>query len=78
MTYDSDEKSIYAASFVNNSGSNSVLHISDFNSEQDLLESVKQELMRYPLSTGWNTTGIDSDFAILNERCVKYSLANWI
>jgi hypothetical protein len=34
MTYDSDEKSIYAASFVNNAGSTRVLHISDFNSEQ--------------------------------------------
>ena len=71
LTYDSDEKSIYAASFVNNAGNTRVLHISDFNSEQYLLEAIKQEIIQYPLSIGWNTTGIDSDLAILNERYVK-------
>jgi DNA polymerase elongation subunit (family B) len=72
LTYDSEEKSIYAAAFVDNLGNSNVLHISDFNgSELDLLDFVKKEMLKYSLSIGWNTTGIDSDLAILNERCVK-------
>ena len=78
MIYDSDEKSIYAASFVNNMGSSKVLHITDFNSEQDLLSAIKQELMLYPMSMGWNTTGLDSDLTILNERCVKNGIQSHI
>lgn len=71
LTYDSDEKSIYAASFVDTTGKVKVLHVSDFNSEQDLLNAIKQELTQYTTSIGWNTTGIDSDLAIMNERCIK-------
>ena len=66
------KKASTQTAFVDNLGNSKVLHLSDFyGSELDLLDSIKKELLKYPLSIGWNTTGIDSDLAILNERCIK-------
>ena len=52
-------QTIYAAAFVDNHGNQKVLHISEFaNSEPDLLRAITYEILKYPASTGWYTTGI--------------------
>lgn len=44
LIYDSEEKSLYSAAFVDNFGNSKVLHISDFNgSELDLLDAINEE-----------------------------------
>jgi Bifunctional DNA primase/polymerase, N-terminal len=49
---------IYAAAFVDNHGNQRVLHISDFaNSEPVLLKAITDEILKYPISIGWYTTG---------------------
>lgn len=80
-----EEKSIYAASFVDNRGKGEVLHIADFdNSERLLLRAVTEKIKQYPLSVGWNTmgteqtNGTDSDLTVLNERFIKNSLPSII
>ncbi|HZD35617.1 MAG TPA: DNA polymerase domain-containing protein, partial [Nitrososphaeraceae archaeon] len=79
------EKSIYAASFVDNRDKGEALHIADFdNSEQPLLQAVTKKIKQYPLSVGWNTigteqtNGTDSDLTVLNERFIKNSLPSII
>jgi hypothetical protein len=52
-------RTIYAAAFVDNDGNRKVLHISDFaNSEPALLQAINEEILKYPASIGWYTTGI--------------------
>jgi hypothetical protein len=52
-------QTIYAAAFVDNRGNQKVLHISDFaNSEPALLQAITDEILKYPASMGWYTTGI--------------------
>jgi hypothetical protein len=52
-------QTIYSAAFVDNHGNQKVLHISDFaNSESDLLRAITEEILKYPASIGWYTTGI--------------------
>jgi hypothetical protein len=54
-----NDKIIYAAAFVDNHGNQKVLHISDFaGSEPALLQAITDELLKYPASLGWYTTGI--------------------
>jgi hypothetical protein len=54
-----NNRTIYAAAFVDNCGSQKVLHISDFaNSEPALLRAITDEILKYPASIGWYTTGI--------------------
>jgi hypothetical protein len=54
-----NNRTIYAAAFVDNHGNQKVLHISDFaNSEPDLLRAITEEILKYPASMGWYTTGI--------------------
>jgi hypothetical protein len=54
-----NNRTIYAAAFVDNRGNKKVLHISDFgNSEADLLQAITDEILKYPTSIGWYTTGI--------------------
>jgi hypothetical protein len=54
-----NNRRIYAAAFVDNHGNQKVLHISDFaNSEVNLLRAISDELLKYPASIGWYTTGI--------------------
>jgi hypothetical protein len=52
-------RTIYAAAFLDNHGNQKVLHISDFaNSERALLRAITDEILKYPASIGWYTTGI--------------------
>jgi hypothetical protein len=52
-------RTIYTAAFVDNHGNQKVLHISDFaNSEPALLQAITDEILKYPASVGWYTTGI--------------------
>ena len=54
-----ESQTIYAAAFVDNQGNQKVLHISDFaNSESALLQAIIDEILKYPASMGWYTTGI--------------------
>jgi hypothetical protein len=54
-------RTIYAAAFVDNHGNQKVLHISDFaGSEPALLRAITDEILKYPASIGWYTTGIVS------------------
>src|SRR5215211_5734283 len=54
-----ENRTIYAAAFVDNHGNQKVLHISDFgNSEPSLLRAITDEILKYPASIGWYTTGI--------------------
>jgi hypothetical protein len=54
-----NNRTIYAAAFVDNDGNQKVLHISDFaGSEPDLLQAITQEILKYSASIGWYTTGI--------------------
>jgi len=54
-----NDRTIYAAAFVDNHGNQKVLHISDFgNSEPALLQAITDEILKYPASIGWYTTGI--------------------
>ncbi len=61
-------------------GISKVLHISDFNnSEADLLRAIDNEIIKYPMSIGWYTTGIeamgnDSDLAVFDDRCFKNNI----
>ncbi len=56
---DTGDRSIYAAAFVDNHGNRKVFHISDFaNSEPDLLRAITNEILKYPASIGWYTTGV--------------------
>ena len=51
-------QTIYAAAFVDNHGKQKVMHISDFaNSEPGLLRAITEEILKYPASIGWYTTG---------------------
>jgi len=53
-----NDRTIYAAAFVDNHGNQKVLHISDFgNSEPALLQAITDEILKYPVSLGWYTTG---------------------
>jgi len=55
----SNNQTIYAAAFVDNRGNQKVLHISDFaNSEPALLQAITDEILKYPASIGWYSTGI--------------------
>jgi hypothetical protein len=55
----SNNQTIYAAAFVDSHGNQKVLHISDFgNSEPGLLHAITDEILKYPASIGWYTTGI--------------------
>jgi hypothetical protein len=50
---------IYAAAFVDNHGNQKVLHISDFgSSEPALLQAITDEILKYPASMGWYSTGV--------------------
>jgi hypothetical protein len=52
-------RTIYAAAFVDNLGNQKVLHIYDFgNSESELLRAITDEILKYPASVGWYTTGV--------------------
>jgi hypothetical protein len=54
-----NNQTIYAAAFVDNRGNQKVLHISDFgNSEPALLQAITDEILKYPASIGWYTTGV--------------------
>jgi hypothetical protein len=54
-----NDRTIYAAAFVDNHGNQKVLHISDFgNSEPALLQAITEEILKYPASIGWYSTGI--------------------
>jgi hypothetical protein len=54
-----NNRTIYAAAFVDNLGNQKVLHISDFgNSEPALLQAITDEILKYPASIGWYTTGV--------------------
>jgi hypothetical protein len=54
-----DNRAIYSAAFVDNHGNQKVLHISDFgNSEANLLQAITEEILKYPASIGWYTTGV--------------------
>ena len=56
---DTGSRTVYAAAFVDNRGNQKVLHISDFaNSEPYLLRAITDEILKYPASVGWYTTGI--------------------
>jgi hypothetical protein len=53
------EQTIYAAAFVDNRGNQKVLHISEFgNSEPALLQAITDEILKYPASIGWYSTGV--------------------
>jgi hypothetical protein len=55
-----NNQTIYAAAFVDNRGNQKVLHISDFgNSEPALLQAITDEILKYPASMGWYSTGIN-------------------
>jgi hypothetical protein len=52
-------QTIYTAAFVDNHGNQKVLHISDFaNSEANMLQAITDEILKYPASIGWYSTGI--------------------
>jgi hypothetical protein len=52
-------QTIYSAAFVDNNGNQKLLHISDFaGSETKLLQAITDEILKYPASIGWYTTGI--------------------
>jgi hypothetical protein len=54
----SNNRTIYAAAFVDNHG-NQKVHNSNFgNSEPDLIRAITDEILKYPASLGWYTTGI--------------------
>lgn len=54
-----NNRTIYAAAFVDNRGNQKVLHISDYgNSEPALIWAIREEILKYPASIGWYTTGI--------------------
>ena len=56
---DTGNQTIYAAAFVDSHGNQKVLHISDFgNSEPGLLHAITDEIVKYPASIGWYTTGV--------------------
>jgi hypothetical protein len=55
-------RTVYAAAFVDNSGNQKVLHISDFgSSEAALTQAITDEILKYPVSMGWNTAGMDRE-----------------
>jgi hypothetical protein len=59
MDDDTGNRTIYAAAFVDNHGNQKVLHISDYaNSEPALVRAITDEILKYPASAGWYTTGI--------------------
>jgi hypothetical protein len=59
---DNNNRTIYAAAFVDNCGNQKILHISDFgNSESALLQAITNEILKYPASIGWYTTGISRE-----------------
>lgn len=58
-----NNRTIYAAAFIDNHGNSRVLHLSDFvkssdKPERQLLLNINQELLRYDMSIGWYSTGI--------------------
>jgi len=54
-----NNRTIYTAAFVDNRGNQKVLHISDYgNSEPALIRAIREEILKYPASIGWYTTGI--------------------
>jgi hypothetical protein len=62
-------QTIYAAAFVDNHGNQKVLHISDFaDSESALLQAITDEILKYPASMGWYTTGIGRGSSSNNVR----------
>ena len=64
-----NNRTIYAAAFVDNRGNQKVLHISDFaNSEPALLKAITDEILKYPASLGWYTTGIGRGSSSNNLR----------
>ena len=67
---------IYAAAFVDNHGNKKVLHISDFgNSEPALLHAITDEILKYPASIGWYTTGIGRRSSSSNNARGGFSAA---
>jgi hypothetical protein len=54
-----NDRTIYAAAFVDNHGNQKVLHIYDFaGSEPALLHAITEEILKYPASVGWYTKGV--------------------
>jgi hypothetical protein len=54
-----NDKTIYAAAFVDNHGNKKILHISEFGgSEPALLKAITEEILKYPTSIGWYSTGV--------------------
>jgi hypothetical protein len=53
-----NNRTIYAAAFVDNHGNQKMLHITDFGgSELLLLKAITDEILKYPASIDWYTTG---------------------
>lgn len=66
-----DSGEVFCAAFVDDSGSEEVKHVSELaNKEVNLLNWIKQRLLRYPLSMGYYTTGSESDLHVINQRCI--------
>jgi len=72
---------LLAAAFVDSDGNTNVLHISDYsgsaNPEAELIKTINQQLLTYDYSiaryhedTQEYLDGVDSDLAILHNRCV--------
>jgi hypothetical protein len=54
-----NNRTIYAAAFVDSRGNQKVLHISDFgNSGPALIQAITDETLKYPAPIRWYTTGI--------------------
>lgn len=75
LEWNTETKQIYAFGLVDSNGRKIVLHLEDFNKDEaNLLLSILAEIRRYPLTMGFNTTGQDSDFATLDQRCKKLKI----
>jgi hypothetical protein len=82
--YEHGKTKIYAACFCTNEGKKIALHISNFPTERELVQSILHYFTQFPLTFGWYSTGLavyddndinlrfkgrDSDHFILHERC---------
>jgi DNA polymerase elongation subunit (family B) len=85
---DSKTQEIYAAAIVDNEGRIYLRHISDFiqngdSPEKQLIEWINAELLRYPLTFGWYSTGVksqdgtgkNSDLKVLDIACQRHDIA---
>ncbi|HET7284913.1 MAG TPA: hypothetical protein VFI70_09530, partial [Nitrososphaeraceae archaeon] len=87
--YEHSKTKIFAACFCTNQGKKIVLHISNFPTERELVESILYYFNQFPLTFGWYSTGVvvyddndpnsrlrgrDSDLFILHQRCQLYGL----